>query len=64
MSAQHTPGQWRIERHVIDGRRYCCVVRGYGSSAEYMRTRFGAIERFTKESEASAAIAKATGGAA
>jgi hypothetical protein len=60
--AQHTPEPWRIERHRVDGKAVCCVVRGYGSSAEYMRTHLGSIERFT-EAGARAAIAKATGSA-
>jgi hypothetical protein len=60
MNAQHTPEPWRIERHRHDGESYATVVRGYGSAAEYLRTKLGAIARFTL-AEARAAIAKAEG---
>ena len=61
-AAKFTPGPWRTEVRVIDGRRVTLVLRGYGSLARYMTDERGAPQQFTA-AEARAAIAKAAGGA-
>lgn len=65
MSAQHTPGPWRVAKSIYqdEAKRYS-IYRDAGTRQyEVMRDRRGYERRFATEAAALAAIAKATGSA-